>query len=34
MWYPLYQAEWDRYDQHNHQIWNYSTKGHHLYSRM
>jgi hypothetical protein len=27
LWYPLFQAEWDRSDQHN-----YLVKGHHLYS--
>jgi hypothetical protein len=31
MWYPLFQAQWDRFDQHNHQISIYFVKGHHLY---
>jgi hypothetical protein len=30
--YPLFQAEWDRYDQRNHQTYNYLVKGHLLYS--
>ena len=30
--YPLFQAEWDRCDQQNHQIYIYVEKGHHLYS--
>jgi hypothetical protein len=29
---PLFQAQWDRCDQRNHQTLNYLVKGHHLYS--
>jgi hypothetical protein len=32
MWYPLIQVQWDRFDQLNHQTYNYLLKGHHLYS--
>jgi hypothetical protein len=28
----LFQAQWDRCDQRNHQTLNYLVKGHHLYS--
>ena len=34
LWSPLFQAQWDRWDQRNHQTYNYLVKGHHLYSRM
>jgi hypothetical protein len=30
--YPLFQAQWDRYNQRNHQTYNYLVKDHHLYS--
>ena len=33
MWYPLFQAQWNRCDQRNHQPPTYLVKGHHLYSR-
>ena len=33
LWYPLFQAQWDRCDQHNHQSWNYLVKGHHIAER-
>ena len=33
LWYPLFQAQWDRCDQQNHVTWHYLVKGHHLYSR-
>jgi hypothetical protein len=32
LWYPLFQVQWDRCDQRNHQTYNYLVKGHHLYS--
>jgi hypothetical protein len=32
LWYPLFQAQWDRSDQKNHQAYNYLVKGHHLYN--
>ena len=32
LWYPSFQAQWDRYDQRNHQTYNYLVKGHHIYS--
>jgi hypothetical protein len=32
VWYPSFQAQWDRRDEQNHQSWNYLAKGHHLYS--
>ena len=32
LWYPLFQAQWDRCDRHHHQTWNYVVKGHHLVS--
>ena len=31
LWYPLFQAQWDICDKHNHQILNI-VEGHHLYS--
>ena len=31
LWYPLFQAQWDRCDQQIHKIYNYLVKGH-LYS--
>jgi hypothetical protein len=34
LWSPLFQAQWDRWDQRNHQTYNYLVKGHHLYSSM
>jgi hypothetical protein len=34
LWYPLFQAQWDRCNQQNHQTYNYLVKGHHLYSGM
>jgi len=30
LWYPLFQAQWDRCDQRNHQIYKYLVEGHHL----
>ena len=27
LWYPLFQAQWDKYDQYN-----YLVKGHHLHN--
>ena len=32
LWHPLFQPQWDRCDQQNHQIYNHLWKGHHLYS--
>jgi hypothetical protein len=32
LWYPLFQAKWDRCDQRNPLTYNYLVKGHHLYS--
>jgi hypothetical protein len=32
LWYPLYQAQWDRYDQQNRQTWKFLVKEHHLFS--
>ena len=32
LWYPLFQAHWNKCDQRHHQILNYVVKGHHLYS--
>jgi hypothetical protein len=32
LWYPLFQAQWDRCDPRNHQTYNYLVTGHHLYS--
>ena len=32
LWYPLFQVEWDRFHQHNHQTWNYLLTGYQLYS--
>ena len=32
LWYPLFQAQWDRCDQQNHQNENYLVKGHNLYN--
>ena len=32
MLHPLFQDQWDRYDQYSHQTWNYLMTGHHLYS--
>ena len=34
LWYPLFQAQWDRCNQQNQQTYNYLVKGHHLYSGM
>jgi hypothetical protein len=31
LWYPLFQAQWDRCDQRNHKTYNYLVKEHHLY---
>jgi hypothetical protein len=32
LWYPLFQAQWDKCDHRNHQVQNYLVKGHHLES--
>jgi hypothetical protein len=32
MWYLLLQAQWDRWDERNHQPYNYLVTGHHIYS--
>jgi hypothetical protein len=31
MWRPLCQAQWNIWDQYNHQMWNYLMTKHHLY---
>ena len=33
LWYSLFQAQWNRYDQRNYQTYNYLVKGHHIAER-
>ena len=34
LWYPLFQSQWDRCDNKNHQTYYYLVTGHHLHKGM